>query len=65
MKKREIKLRAIESNGFDGEVPLKPLSAVRGQHKFVKLDFYMIFFSFGLKLKLQPSITMKTFLPLG
>ena len=29
MKKREIKLRAIESNGFDGEVPLKPLSAVR------------------------------------
>ena len=28
MKKREIKLRAIESNGFDGEVPLKPLTAV-------------------------------------
>ena len=28
MKKREIKLRAIESNGFDGEVPLKPLSTV-------------------------------------
>ena len=28
MKKREIKLRAIESNGFDGELPLKPLAAV-------------------------------------
>ena len=37
MKKREIKLRAIESNGFDGEVPLKPLSAVRKNTKFVKL----------------------------
>ena len=33
----EIKLRAIESNGFDGEVPLKPLSAVRKNTKFVKL----------------------------
>ena len=32
MKKREIKLRAIESNGFDGELPLKPLAAV-GKNK--------------------------------
>ena len=43
MKKREIKLRAIESNGFDGEVPLKPLAAVGKNTTFLNFTYTLTY----------------------